>query len=235
MILDQKSLEGCIQLLERRAASEPIAYILGEKEFYGLPFTVTRAVLIPRPETELLVELIREDYHNKSNIAGLDCGTGSGAIAIALDLSLTGAALEAWERSQPALDVAALNQKRLNSQVRFRRCDLRHDATWECKRLFDFIVSNPPYISEQCFGSLPPSVKDFEPKEALIAADDGLEFYRIIAKKARNIIKSGGRIYLEIGADIASATCNILGDAGWQGCKIHKDLAGLDRAITALR
>ena len=160
------------QLLERRRKGEPIQYITGETEFYGLPFRVTPDVLIPRPETEHLVEKAIELAFNFANLRIVDVGTGSGAIAVALADKLPKASITATDISSRALALAAENAKRNGASIRFRVGDLFEPVDGE---RFQIIVSNPPYAATTDRDSLDVEVRDYEPAQALFAGEDGLE------------------------------------------------------------
>ncbi len=205
----------------RRARGEPIAYILGEKEFYGLPLAVTPAVLIPRPETELLVELaLGEDF-----AAALDLGTGSGAIALALKRARPGARVVAVERSAAALEVAHRNARRLGLDL-----DLRHGLWFApvAGERFDLVVSNPPYVNE---GDPHLSEGDlrFEPAAALLGGPDGLDAIRDIVRAAPAHLAPGGRLLLEHGLGQDAAVRNLLAEAGLEVLASWPDLAGIAR------
>jgi len=205
----------------RRARGEPVAYILGEKEFYGLPLAVTPAVLIPRPETELLVELaLGEPFQ-----AALDLGTGSGAVALALKRGRPQARVVGVERSAAALAVAQRNAVRLGLDV-----ELRHGPWFEplAGERFDLVVANPPYVSEGDPHLLEGDVR-FEPRSALVAGGDGLEAVREILREARAHLTPGARILLEHGLGQDAAVRRLLGEAGLEDVRSWPDLAGIAR------
>ncbi|MFW7377879.1 MAG: peptide chain release factor N(5)-glutamine methyltransferase [Oligoflexus sp.] len=227
-------------LLKRRAAGEPIPYILKEREFYGLSFEVTPDVLIPRPETEHLVEiaerLLQEAAGGRTPQRVLDIGTGSGCIAIALKKQLPAIQVEAWDICEKALDVAQSNSERHEVAIDFRKEDALNDMAWTVERpLFDVICSNPPYISHDEKANLPNSVLSFEPHRALFAADDGLSFYRKLAQHAHLKLYPLGSVVCEIGYQQGLVVSDIFKHHGWLDVSLHKDLAGLDRVITARR
>ncbi len=208
-------------LLERRLSGEPLAYIVGEREFYGRTFKVDPGVLIPRHETEHLIDAVLGLGREFSGTI-LDIGTGSGCIAITLALELSSARVAAVDISSGALEVAALNAARLGASVTFFAADLLpDDRTW------DVVVSNPPYVSPSDF--LPADVRDFEPSLALFGGDDGLSFYRRLAHV------SASRLFLEIGQGQGTAVTSLLHDAGWSVAPPVPDLAGIDRVIVATR
>jgi release factor glutamine methyltransferase len=214
---------------ERRLAFEPIQYILGQQEFYGLTLRVTPAVLIPRPETELLVEAVLARVNPTASIA--DIGTGSGAIAIALAHHLPAALITALDLSAEALAVAQQNAAThsLETRLRFLRSDLL--AAIPPGETFDAIVSNPPYIPTSDAPTLHPQVRDHEPAQALFAGPDGLEIYRRLIPQARALLNPGGLLALEIGHGQQPAIAALLED--WQAVEFLPDLQGIPRVALA--
>ena len=214
--------------LHQRLGGRPTQYITGRQEFYGREFRVTPAVLIPRPETELLVETALRDGSGKGN--AIDIGTGSGAIATTL-------ALEGWtgpvvgvDISPAALAVARTNADRLAAPVSFLQCDLLAAAADSCA---DLIVSNPPYVAETDRAGMQREVVDFEPALALFAGPDGLAVYRRLIPEARRALKPGGLLALEIGMSQAPAITQLL--EGWSMVRVRNDLAGIGRVVTATK
>jgi release factor glutamine methyltransferase len=228
------------KLLERRAAREPLAYITGEKEFWSLDFFVTPAVLIPRPETELLVELALDCAGRPARgrrIKILDVGTGSGAIAVSLAKHLPESEVWAVDITSAALGIAAANAKRHNveERMRFLRGDL-FDALDGAGVSFDLIVSNPPYVRTAELIGLAPEIRDWEPLTALDGGADGLDYYRRIIGAAPIYLGGGGRLLLEIGADLADAVVDLCARAGcYAPASVQRDYAGRDRAVTAVK
>jgi release factor glutamine methyltransferase len=220
------------QLLARRKANEPIQYILGEREFYGLRFEVNPGVLIPRPETEHLVEaaLERIPVDRPSSIA--DIGTGSGAIAVALAHHRPLAQITALDISPAALEVAKRNAiaNGVGDRVRFLESDLLNAVKGE---LFDMIVSNPPYIADSERDSLESQVRDYEPPEALFAGPTGLEVYRRMIPQAANSLKPGGWLLMEIGAGQHLQLQQLWND--WNEVGFLPDLQGIPRVAVARR
>lgn len=210
--------------LERREMREPLAYILGCREFFGRRFTVTPAVLIPRQETETLVEAALE--HLKPGDRILDLGTGSGCIAISIALALPDVEVWASDQSVAALLVAERNAHALGARVQFVHSDLFNGLGNEA---FGLIVSNPPYV--QTGADLQPEVRDWEPSLALFAGDDGLDFYRRIAKSAQNSLVAGGSLLLEVGDDRADSVSQLFQAHGWERFLSKRDLSGTDRVI----
>lgn len=216
--------------LIRRARHEPAQYILGEQEFFGLTFRVTPDVLIPRRETEHLVEavLARVDRNTPLRIA--DVGTGSGAIAVALAYALPNARLVASDISQAALDVAQRNAERngVAQRIEFLEVDLLTAAVVQS---FDVIASNPPYVPEDEL--LEPQVRDFEPASALYAGQEGLDVYRRLIPQAPAALKPGGWLLMEIGHGQRKALAEML--TGWENVSFVDDLNGIPRVACARR
>lgn len=181
-------------IFQQLAAHKPAQYIIGQADFYGMQLTVDERVLIPRPETEELVEIILDENHEE-NLSVLDIGTGSGAIALALAKNRPDWSVTAADISQDALDVASENAKNQNLQIFLKKSD----CFTEISEKYDIIVSNPPYISREDESEVGLNVLHSEPHLALFAAEDGLAIYRRIAEDAKDYLKDGGKIYLEIG------------------------------------
>jgi release factor glutamine methyltransferase len=221
-------------LVERRVAGEPMQYIASETEFYGLPFFVNRDVLIPRPETEHLVEraiLLAQGFAQPQIV---DVGTGSGAIAVALASKLPNAQITATETSDHALAVARENAKRngIAGRIRFMQGDLLDPVVGE---QFDIVVSNPPYVPERDRILLSVEVREFEPSQALFAGEDGFAIYRRLIPAAFGTLVSGGYILLEIGYGQADAVRALLGAAGFTQIEFATDLQGIPRVASARR
>ena len=223
-------------LLARRLAREPLAYIVGHKEFFSLDFEVDPAVLIPRPETELLVEAALHALAHRRRARVLDLGTGSGAIAIAIAVNCRDARIVATDVSAAALAVAHRNAVRLagTGRIEFREGDLFDalDPTGSV-RAFDLIVSNPPYIPLSEIGSLAPEVGRYEPLTALAGGDDGMDFYWRIARRARTYLAPGGELIVEVGAGQHKAVSELLAGAGFDEVSQLCDLAGHRRVVCA--
>jgi release factor glutamine methyltransferase len=220
--------------VERRRAGEPIQYITGEAEFYGLSFKVNRDVLIPRPETEHLVEKAIELSRGFEQQRIVDVGTGSGAIAVALASSLPDADIHATDVSASALRVARANAKRhgVEARVIFRVGDL---LTPVARRHFDLIVSNPPYVPEGDRDSLSVEVRDYEPAQALFAGADGLAIYRRLIPAAFAALFHERYLALEIGFGQQPAVEALLAGAGFTEIEFTKDLQGIPRVAVARR
>ncbi|HEY0785884.1 MAG TPA: peptide chain release factor N(5)-glutamine methyltransferase [Acidobacteriaceae bacterium] len=216
------------QWLARRAQCEPMQYILGEQEFYGLRLAVSPAVLIPRPETEHLVEAALALVSSGEPVRIADVGTGSGAIAVALACAQPLAQLTALDLSQAALQIARSNAEAhaVSDRVRFLESDLLAAVAGE---RFDIIVSNPPYVpsTEQ----LEPQVRDWEPHTALFAGEDGLAIYRRLIPQAREALVAGGWLLLEIGHGQRASVQALL--EAWESVRFVADLQGIARVAVA--
>ena len=224
------------KLVARRLQWEPVAYITGRKEFWSLPLEVNSAVLIPRPDTEILVEealsICRKFDYPEMKI--IDIGTGSGAIAIALAKEMPQAQVVATDISVAVLRVARKNALNLGleNQIAFRRSDL-FDSVDD---FFDIIVCNPPYIAAGEYEKLPAGVKAFEPREALLAGESGTEFYEKLVYQAGTYFKKNGWLLLEIGATQEKSVRKIIEDSGiYDNIGMRRDYAGLPRVIRARR
>lgn len=230
------------QVLENLKQQKPIQYIVGETEFYGLPFIVNENVLIPRQETEELVHLIIEGHTERSKSANksdqfkiLDIGTGSGCIAITLAKNLPDVNVFCLDVSEEAIAVAKQNAKLNNVEMRFIEADIRNESTWnlEFKALeFDLIVSNPPYVRELEKAEIQPNVLDNEPHLALFVEDNNpLVFYKAITDFAIDNLKPKGELYFEINQYLGAETKQLLGAAKFENIELIKDLNGNDRML----
>lgn len=220
------------ELLKKRGSFVPLQYIIGNVEFYGLEFNVDSSVLIPRPETELLVEAIIEENKN-TNLKILDIGTGSGIIAITLAKSLEQPELFAIDISEAALENAKKNAIKncVADRIKFLQLDVRNDLSLS-ERSFDIIVSNPPYISKDEFPKLQTELRVFEPSIALTDNADGLSFFRIISEKAIRLLKNNGKLYFEIGKDQSDSVKKILEENGFVNIRIKRDFQEIERVIS---
>jgi release factor glutamine methyltransferase len=223
-----------VAFLERRHKGEPIQYITGEASFYGLTFHVTPAVLIPRPETEHLVEKVIALCRGVERPRIVDVGAGSGAIAVALAHELPQAQVTATDISVEALAIAKENAKRNNvtERVRFLQGDLLAPIAAE---RFDVVASNPPYVSSGDRASLDVEVRDYEPETALFAGPDGLAVYRRLIPQAAGVLVPGGHIVLEIGYDQRDAISHLLTATGFEDVEVVPDLQGIARVAVARR
>ena len=233
-VLSATEAEAISRMIGRRLAHEPVAYILGEAEFYGLPFEVSTDTLIPRPDTEALVEAVLELVEEGSDCKILDLGTGTGCILLSV-LSerpeMTGAGLDI---TAGAVELAMANAVALGLDKRaFFRVSDWFEALNGSDVLYDVIVSNPPYIDEVAAQTLMPDVRDYEPVSALVGGADGLDAYRIIGSGAFAHIRPGGLLALEIGYDQGESVPALLSVAGWQDIELKQDLAGNDRVVLA--
>jgi release factor glutamine methyltransferase len=236
--LDETTLEALRGMVKRRVAGEPLQYITGETEFSGLRLMVDRRVLIPRPETELLVEVVgkrlkTEDGRQKTGAKIVDVGTGSGAIAIALAKKFPEAEVIALDASRDALEVARGNATlhKVEKNIRFLESDLLQNLSDSL--CADVIVSNPPYIADGEMAKLPKEVRDFEPVRALAAGEDGLKVIRRLVMDARRILSPSGFMALEIGAGQRATVEEFFGQQGYDAVEIVKDLQGHERVIVA--
>jgi release factor glutamine methyltransferase len=236
-LIEDRQSDAYERRLLRRLAREPVAYITGVREFWSLEFLVTPHVLIPRPETELLVEVTLELARQRQSDAALrimDIGTGSGAIAVALASELGNAEVFATDISARALAVARINAERhfVAERIHFVLGDL-FDAL-PAGACFDVIVSNPPYICRSEIAALAPEVSRWEPRLALDGGADGLGFYRRIAAQAFDQLSAGGVLLVEIGDGTGETVKQIFQDApGWRRISIFNDYAGRQRVVKA--
>lgn len=225
-------LERIDEIEGRLKKGEPLQYILGEGRFYGMMLEVTPATLIPRPETEELVEIIAKDYDGVADLRVLDVGTGSGAIAIALSRNLKFPCLTAVDISEAALEVARRNAARLHAKIDFLHADI---FQWEPeRRSLDLIVSNPPYICEKEKVEMDNNVVEYEPAEALFVPDSNpLLFYSRIAEIGKTALVKGGRLYFEINPLHAEELVEMMEEAGYKDVRILRDLSGKERFMRA--
>ncbi len=219
----------------RRVKEEPVAYILGNKEFMGLSFSIDPRVLIPRPETELLVERVLEFAKTQDKPCRiLEVGVGSGCIGISLLHHFPSSTLVGWDISQDALDLAQHNAELIKitpSRMSLILRDALDERSWKGSEKFDIIVSNPPYISHEERNQLPNSVLKFEPELALFGGVDGLQFYHTLAKHTRSHLQKHGKIFLEIGSNQRNQVLAIFEEKGWQELRVIKDYSKHDRIL----
>ncbi|WP_405327960.1 peptide chain release factor N(5)-glutamine methyltransferase [Leeuwenhoekiella sp. LLG6367-2.1] len=221
---------------ERLHTNEPIQYIIGETEFYGYPFEVTDAVLIPRPETEELVEWITKDLQEQvfTNLSLLDIGTGSGCIAISLAKNLPNAKISAIDISEKAIELAQRNAKKNAVSVNFLERDILNTSVLPHK--YTVIVSNPPYIRNLEKAEILSNVLDHEPELALFVDDsDPLIFYRKIGELAYSFLEEEGILYFEINQYLGEETINLIKNIGFTTVELRDDFAGKPRMIKAKR
>lgn len=219
------------EFLKRRSNFEPLQYIIGSVEFYGLNFKVNSSVLIPRQETEVLVESVIENTDKEVNISILDIGTGSGNIAICIGKNLPDSKITAIDNDPAALKIARENAIQNNSEnILFLEKDILKNGNYFAGK-FDVIVSNPPYISEKDFFNLAPELKVYEPKNALTDKNDGFTFYKIISEKAKDILTENGKLFFELGINQSEEVKKIMIDNNFKNIKIKKDYLGIERVI----
>lgn len=232
----KQAAERYEQAILARAERIPLQHLTGCQCFMGLEFKVNEWVLIPRQDTETLVECVLEENRDK-NSAILDVCTGSGCIAISLAKLGEYRSVTALDISKEALKVAEANRETILGEEKERLRLIKSDMFegLEPKEQFDVIVSNPPYIPSEVIKGLEPEVRDHEPRLALDGEEDGLKFYRILAERSMEYLKPGGRIYMEIGFDQGKDVSELFEKAGFEGLKVIKDMAGLDRVVQAKR
>jgi release factor glutamine methyltransferase len=223
------------ELIKRRSKSEPLQYILGKVEFYGLEFNINSSVLIPRQETEILIETIINSLNKEDEVKILDIGAGSGNISVSLAKHLPGAKITSTDTSKPALEIALANAKFHNVSERIKF--IEHDITSDelINEQFDIVVSNPPYISKAEFQNLRDELKVYEPMNALTDYSDGLSFYREISNKANKFLKKGGKLFFEVGQGQAKDVCAILNKNSFSEISIIKDYLKIDRVISGVK
>lgn len=232
-ILDTATLSAFNDYIDRRAKNEPVSYITGKKEFMSLEFDVCDGILIPRPDTEILVEEIINLYKGK-DVSILDLCTGSGAIAVSLAYYLKNASVTAVDKFDVCINTASknINKHNLSDRVSVIKKDVLEDI--EIGGAFDCIVSNPPYIKTDVLSTLPFDVKDYEPQYALDGGDDGLIFYRKITDFAKSKLKPDGVLAYEIGFDQAASVAEIIEKThSFKEIRLINDLSGQNRVIIA--
>ena len=232
MILSEDVSEKYIEALKRLQTHEPIQYIIGETEFYGLQFKVNQNTLIPRPETEELVDWIftESKTQHPAPVNILDIGTGSGCIAISLSKNINGSRVSAIDFSENVLDVAKHNASLNNVDIDFIRMDIL--KALELPVQYDIIVSNPPYVRNLEKEKMQPNVLNFEPDSALFVSDEHpLVFYKKIASLAKNHLTANGSLYFEINEYFSEAMIAMLNELNFKDITVKKDFFGKDRMI----
>jgi release factor glutamine methyltransferase len=227
--LDDAERVGFDERIRRRGRREPLQRIRGTQEFFSREFEVDASVLIPRAETEVLVEVALARARGIDRPKILDVGTGSGAIAVTLALELPKARVSASDMSPGAIEAARANARRLAATVEFRRGHLVAPFSGE---RFDLIVSNPPYVPSGEMAALAPEVREHEPREALDGGVDGLEIYRGLAISVGEALEEGGGIVVEIGFGQREGVGALFAAAGYRVSRIDRDLAGIERVLT---
>ena len=215
---------------------KPVQYIIGEAEFIGLKLKVTPDVLIPRPETEEMVELIIKDSLDKEKLKILDIGTGSGCIALALKKKRLSFSITAVDVSEKALEVAKENAVLNELDVELKQVDILNEDSWETLGKFDLITSNPPYVTEDDKSLMKKNVTDFEPHLALfVTNEDPLLFYRVIADFAIDHLIRGGGLWFEINENLGDEVLRLLQEKGFNNIALHSDLYGKVRFASSVR
>lgn len=225
-----------VQEMARRVAEgEPVQYVLGEADFCGMSLCVRKGVLIPRPETEELVEWVAEDGVGDRV---LDVCTGSGCVAVAVARRFPDAEIEAWDVSEEALDVARMNVERCGVKVTLKNVDVLNDneVAKEVADVYDVVVSNPPYVCEEEAVDMEARVLKHEPRLALFVPDeDPLRFYRQIARMGIKALRNGGRLYFEINRRFGKEVVGMLNGMGYVGVELRQDFCGNDRMVKAIK
>lgn len=233
--LKENEVNKLREWITRRSKYEPLQYILGKTEFYGLTFNLNNSVLIPRQETEALVELIIIQNKSKNNLNILDIGTGSGIIPVVLAKYMPDAKYTAIDSSNEAISVANHNAEEHNvlNIINFNATDLfKADYANES---FDIIVSNPPYVPLAEYNTLQREIIEYEPKQAITDSEDGFKYYKYISEKAKSWLKHEGRIYFEVGKDQHSRVENILLDNSFTNITTSKDLLNIERVVVGIK
>jgi release factor glutamine methyltransferase len=238
--IPEETFQHLVEAVNRLALQEPIQYITGKTEFYDLTFQVRPGVLIPRPETEELVELILKDHclsESKSSLRLLDIGTGSGCIAVSLAKKLPEATVSAWDISAEALEIALENARLNGTTVFFEQVDiLAFEPSTKDENTWDVMVSNPPYVRQCEKTEMEQHVLKHEPHLALFVEDeDPLLFYRVIAGLALRMLKKGGLLYFEINSHLGRETLDLIREIGFEDATLIQDLSGRDRIIRTKR
>jgi|ERR1035437_604358 release factor glutamine methyltransferase len=230
--LTEEELEKYRELLKRRSKFEPLQYIIGKVEFYGIDFKVNSSVLIPRQETEILVETIIGQYDKYDTLKILDIGTGSGNIAVSLAKNLDNSFVTALDLSEDALKTANENAllNSVNDKTEFIKIDfLKEEFN---RNDFDIVVSNPPYVSMEEFETLSPELKVYEPQVALTDYNSGFRFYEIISEKSNYLLKPGGKLFFEVGKGQFSLVSEIMSKNNLQNIIVIKDYLNIERVIS---
>jgi len=230
--LSEDEVQKYREHIKRRSSFEPLQYIIGKVEFYGLELKVSPSVLIPRPETELLVENIFKQFPKEQKLIILDVGSGSGNIAIALGVNLPRSKVISTEISHEALQVAKENSERHNvsGRIKFVKQDIIKNDLNNFP-IFDVVVSNPPYVSTENYATLQREIKEFEPRMAVTDNTDGYTFFKAIAEKVRNKLKEGGKLFYEIAEGQSEKVAEIMTKNYFNNIRIIKDYQNIDRII----
>ncbi len=233
--VSEEDAKEYLRLIELRKNKMPVKYILEECEFMGINFNIREGVLIPRGDTEVLVEEALDKIKENNYIDICDVCCGSGAIGISVGKILENTRIYCYDISDTACEVTLENINKFNLEDRIKVCksDLLEEAI-ESGRRFNVVLSNPPYIRKDVIPTLMEDVKNYEPYIALCGGDDGLEFYKKITKQSLEVLKQGGMIGFEIGHDQKEDVCNILFKNGFEEIRCIKDLSGLDRVVVGI-
>jgi release factor glutamine methyltransferase len=224
------------EYIRRRGNYEPLQYITGEVEFYGINLKINPSVLIPRPETEILVESIINNYKKDDELTILDIGCGSGCIGIALAVNLPNARIICTDMNEDVLSIAKFNSEKnqCTDRIEFKKHDvLKEDLNIISKT--NVVVSNPPYVSVNAYPTLQKEIKNYEPRFAVTDDADGLTFYRAISSKAKNAMKEKGKIFFELSDGQSGEVLEILKENGFKEIKIIKDYQQIDRIIYGVK
>lgn len=235
--IDESKVEIIKTMIDKRKSSYPLQYILGEREFWGMDFKVSEGVLIPRQDTEILIEETLKklkDNKHKSNLKGFEIGVGSGIISITLLKEIETLTMIGVDINDKAIELTKANA--LKHEVNDRLCILNSNLFEKINKenQFDFIISNPPYIETKVIDSLQEDIKQHEPKLALDGGEDGLDFYRAIIEQSKSYISPEGFIAFEIGYNQAEAVKKIFVENGYPNVTVAKDLAGFDRVVIGM-
>jgi release factor glutamine methyltransferase len=231
--LAEKELSDYREAIRKRGLRIPLQYIIGNVEFYGLKLLVNESVLIPRPETELLVENIINESNKSVNIRVLDIGVGSGNISLSILKNISNANVVAIDISELALQVAKKNAElnSLQDRIYFKLCNIMNDSLNDLGK-FDIIISNPPYVSENDYETLEPELKMYEPKIALTDNSNGISFYKKIIEVSDKILKKPGKLFFELGMGQSMQVKTLFEQKGYSNISISKDYSGTDRIIS---
>lgn len=218
-------------LTARRRKYEPIAYIVGKREFYAHEFVVTKDVLVPRPDTETLVEAVLERMGEGERGPLLDLCAGSGAVGISVALARPSLEVMLSDVSEAAIEVASGNANRLgvSDRVGCAVADLLSPSLEPAR--FRFVTCNPPYVAREDYASLSPDIREHEPSLALLAGEDGLDVYRRLAADGKGALSAGTQLFVEVGAGQADAVKGLFSEAGFEVAGVHRDLSGIDRVV----
>ncbi len=234
--LTEKEKNTYRNFISRRGKNEPLQYITGEVEFYGIELQVNNNVLIPRPETEILIDTILEKVDKERELMILDIGSGSGNIAIALAKNLTNAKIVSIDVSENALEVARNNalQNELETRIEFIRLNILSDNLEDLSN-FDIIVSNPPYVSNEEFGGLQKEILDYEPHEAVTDFGDGFVFFRKISEIGKSLQNKSGYLFFEAAQGQSETIKKIMTENGYSNIDTVKDYADINRVIMGMK